>query len=154
MIEQDHSFLPLYKTHRNNSIHIIHDATKIDYNKLFTFYNVPLEIDYLQVDLEVDNGSTIVTLLKLDQEIFDKYKFATITFEHDIYHSNFRETRKVSREIFKKRGYFCVFEDIFNLGGIGPCPYEDWYVHPDLVDMEYVIKLKEYNEKFEILYKS
>lgn len=96
----------------------------------------------MQIDLEVDNGSTIQTLQKLDNEIFDTYKFATVTFEHDIYNKNFDNTRLKSREIFKKRGYVCVFEDINN----GGFPYEDWYVNPELVDMNYVNQLIENNK--------
>jgi hypothetical protein len=142
MVEYDSNFLSLYKIHRPNSIHIINDATKIDYKNIFEENNIPFLCDYLQIDLEVDNGSTIKTLEKLDSEFFDIYKFATVTFEHDIYHSNFDNTRIKSREIFKKRGYICVFEDINDSGN----PYEDWYVHPDLVDMNYVNELIEINK--------
>jgi len=145
MVEYDSNFLPLYKEHRDNSIHIINDATKIDYKNVFEKNNMPLSFDYLQIDLEVSNGSTIKTLQKLDNEIFDTYKFATVTFEHDIYHTNFANTRLESRNIFKKRGYVCVFEDI-NCKSI-EYPYEDWYVHPDLVDMNYVNNLIEINNK-------
>ena len=49
-----------------------------------------------------------------------------------------------SREIFEKRGYICVFKDINNKG---VNPYEDWYVHPDLVDMNYIKILKDNNNK-------
>jgi hypothetical protein len=104
---------------------------------------MPLSFDYLQIDLEAINGSTINTLKKLDNEIFDTYKFATVTFEHDIYHTNFDNTRLQSRDIFNKRGYVRVFEDINDNGN----PYEDWYVHPDLVDMTYVNNLMEINKK-------
>ena len=143
MIEYNDSFLQLYKQLRPNSIHVINDATNIDYKNLFEINNVPSIIDYLQIDLEVSNGSTLSTLQKLDNEIFDTYKFATITFEHDIYNSNFNNTRLESRDIFSKRGYLCVFEDVNNQGN----PYEDWYVHPDLVDLNYVNKLIENNKK-------
>ena len=142
MVEYDSNFLPLYKEHRPNSIHIINNATTLDYKNVFETNNVPFFSDYLQIDLEANNGSTINTLQKLDKEIFDRYKFATVTFEHDIYHTNFDNTRLKSRDIFKKRGYLCVFEDISNDGN----PYEDWYVHPDLVDMNYVNNLIEINK--------
>jgi hypothetical protein len=144
MIEYDSSFLELYKIHRPNSIHVINDATKVDYKNIFLQHNMPVSFDYLQIDLEANNGSTIKTLEKLDNEIFDTYKFATVTFEHDIYHTNFDNTRLKSRDIFSKRGYVCVFEDINNQG---KNPYEDWYVHPDLVDMNYVNNLIEMNKK-------
>jgi hypothetical protein len=145
MVEYEQSYLDLYKVHRPNSLHIINDATQVDYKNIFIANNVPLSVDYLQIDLEVNNGSTLKTLQKLDNEIFDTYKFATVTFEHDIYHTNFDNTRLKSRDIFKKRGYFCVFEDVNNQG---INPYEDWYVHPDLVDMNYVNTLIDNNKKY------
>lgn len=144
MVEYQPEYLLMYKEHRPNSIHIINDARTVDYKNVFEINNMPLSLDYLQIDLEANNGSTIQTLQKLDNEIFDTYKFATVTFEHDIYHTNFDDTRLKSREIFKKRGYVCVFEDINNQG---ICPYEDWYVHPDLVDMNYVNILIDNNKK-------
>jgi hypothetical protein len=142
MVEYNASFLPLYKTHRPNSIHVINDATNVNYMELFQENNVPLNVDYLQIDLEANNGSTIRTLQALDTQVMDTYRFATVTFEHDIYHTNFENTRLASRDIFKRRGYVCVFEDIHHLGN----PYEDWYVHPDLVDMSYVNYLIEINK--------
>ncbi len=151
MIEYNSAFLELYKNERTNSIHVINDATLIDYKQLFENNNVPLNIDYLQIDLEANNGSTIKTLEKLNNEVFDKYKFATITFEHDIYHTNFENTRLKSRDIFHNRGYYCVFQDINNKG---INPYEDWYVHPDLVDMNYIYYLQERNIKNYTFYNS
>ena len=139
MIEYDSSFLDLYKEHRPNSIHIINDATKIDYNNILKINNMPINIDYLQIDLEVNNRSTLTTLEILDNDIFDKYKFATITFEHDIYTGNYFDTREKSRQIFNKRGYICVFQDVCDHNT--SIVFEDWYVHPDLVNMEYINKL-------------
>ena len=144
MVEYESKFLSLYKQHRPNSIHVINDATKVDYKNVLEKNNMPLTFDYLQIDLEVINGSTLKTLQKLDNEIFDTYKFATVTFEHDIYATNFANTRLESRNIFTKRGYICVFEDINDKG----FPYEDWYVHPDLVDMNYVNNLIENNKTY------
>jgi hypothetical protein len=62
-----------------------------------------------------------------------------VRFEHItiIYNCNKYNTREISRNIFKKRGYYRVFSDINNKG---ENPFEDWYVHPDLVDMDHVKK--------------
>jgi hypothetical protein len=136
MVEYDTRYLPLYKQYRPNSIHILQDATTIDYKTVFEENKVPIDVDYLQIDLEADNGSTIQTLEKLDREIFDKHRFATVTFEHDVCYGDFYNTRQRSREIFNKRGYVSVFKDIHNKEP--KYVYEDWYVHPDLVDMSYV----------------
>tara|TARA_B100001996_G_scaffold377730_1_gene360797 strand:- start:1320 stop:1979 length:660 start_codon:yes stop_codon:yes gene_type:complete len=143
MVEYDNKWLNDYKKFRPNSIHIINDATKIDYKKLFEINNVPMNLDYLQIDLWVKNGSTLNTLKKLNSEVMDKHKFATITFEHDIYDTNYLNTRLVSRKIFEDRGYVRVFSDINN----GGYPYEDWYIHPDLVDNELVNTLIKKNEQ-------
>ena len=83
MIEYSNKLLNEYKILRQNSIHIINDATKINYHDLFKKNNVPVNIDYLQIDLEPTNGSTLKTLEKINNEVMDNYKFAIITFEHD-----------------------------------------------------------------------
>jgi hypothetical protein len=143
MIEYDNKFKDLYNIHRPNSIHVFNDATKINYKNLFIQNNVPKNIDYLQIDIEADNGSTIETLIQLDNQIFDNYKFSTVTFEHDYKYNNkseiVKQTRLKSREIFSKRGYICVFPDIHNISPFNV--FEDWYVHPDLVNMDYIDNL-------------
>ena len=123
MIEYDKRFENLYKVHRPNSIHVINDATKVDYKLLLE--NFPKNIDYLQIDLEVDNRSTLDTLELLDRTVLDDYTFSVVTFEHDIYRGDYFNTRNVSREIFSKHGYILLFPDVKNSGN----PYEDWYVH-------------------------
>ena len=143
MVEYENKWLNDYIKFRPNSIHIINDATKIDYKNLFEINNVPLNLDYLQIDLEPKNGSTLNTLKKLNSEVMDKHKFATITFEHDIYYTNYLNTRLASRKIFEDRGYVIVFSDVNNRG---VNPYEDWWVHPELVDIEYVNLIKEKNK--------
>ena len=145
MVEYEKHYLQLYKEQRPNSIHMIDDARNINYLKLFKDNNMPTNLDYLQIDLEANNGSTLQTLQKLDYELFDTYKFATVTFEHDFYHTNYMNTRAESRKIFANRGYVCVFEDIDN--NDPNAVYEDWYVHPSLVDMSYVTELQLKNAK-------
>ena len=140
MIDMTQDCLAGWKKHRQNSVHIIDDATKIDYEQLFATNNVPENVDYLQIDLDVENRSTLDVLEKFDSTIFNKHKFATITFEHDIYRGNYYNTRNKSRQIFKNRGYELVFPDVSCqfLGRL--CVFEDWWVHPDLVDMEFINK--------------
>ena len=152
MVEYDSKWLQSYKDTRPNSIHVIDDATKIDYKTLFVNNKVPHNIDYLQIDLDVCNRSTSDTLELFNNTIFDNYKFATVTFEHDIYSGDHFNTRQTSRNIFFKRGYILVFPDVKN----GSNAFEDWYVHPDLVDMNYINKVKtneslEFNQIMSIL---
>jgi hypothetical protein len=138
MVEYDDSFENSYKITRPNSYHVIKDATQVDYIHLFKKYNIPNDLDYLQIDLEVVNSSTIDTLKLLNNTIFTSYKFAVVTFEHDIYRGDFFNTREESRKIFNNNGYILVFGDVKNFGN----SFEDWYVHPSLVDMDYINKIK------------
>ena len=138
MVECDNKYLPYYKIKRPNSIHIIDDATKINYLDIFIKNNFPKNIDYLQIDLEVSNKSTLNTLENLSRNCFQEYKFATVTFEHDIYTGDHFNTRATSREIFNNFGYVLVFQDVRNV----TTKFEDWYVHPDLVNMNYIDKIK------------
>jgi hypothetical protein len=171
IVELDTRFKISYLTKRPNSHHVFQDATTVDYVSLLKKLDYPNTIDYLQIDLEPGNGSTLKSLKNLDKNVFDTYKFATITFEHDIYmaYSNnqmFKQTRDESRTIFQNRGYVRVFSDVNNDGWLendehrerlisgktvtagnysGKNPFEDWYVHPDLVDMNYVNSILEKN---------
>lgn len=137
MVEYNPMYKPLYELKRPNSKHIIQDATTINYPDHLSSF--PKDIDYLQIDLEVENRSTLTTLEVLDKTVFDTYRFATVTFEHDIYRGDFFDTRERSREIFQKRGYVLVFPDVANEAAV----FENWYVHPDLVDMNHILPFKQ-----------
>lgn len=111
------------------------DATEIDYEELFQ--EVGLEnkdFDYLQVDCE-PASTTFAALKKIPH---DKYRFAVITYEHDCYAEG-DAVRDESREFLSGLGYVLVGSNIsvdeFH-------PYEDWWVHPELVDMERVEKIR------------
>ena len=134
LVDYDTSFEELYKIHRKNSIYAINDATKIDYVSLLSSF--PKNMDYLQIDLDVNNCSTLNTLNLLNNTVFNEYRFATITFEHDIYTGNYFDTREISRKILKDRGYFLLFADVNVFWEGSHKPFEDWYVHPDLVKPE------------------
>jgi len=137
MVEYEDQWEPLYKSQRK-SHYVIQDARTVDYAGLFKKYNFPKSMDYLQVDLEVSNGSTIETLEVLDKTLFPDYKFSVVTFEHDIYSGDHYNTRVKSREIFERNGYVRVFGDVQNGGNA----YEDWYVYPSQVDMNYINTIK------------
>lgn len=152
MIEYDESYKNLYETHRQNSIHIFQDARTIEYYNILKKNNFSNKIDYLQIDLEVSNKSTIDTLELLNNSVFDEYKFSIITFEHDIYTGNHFNTRERSRDILNKKGYILVFPDVKNEGN----KFEDWYVHPDNVDINDINKILtneslEYSEVIKII---
>jgi hypothetical protein len=142
LVENDKSYEQSYKSDRPNCLYIIDDAQKINYRDILDNNNYPTEIDYLQIDLDVNNRSTLNTLELLNTTVFDKYKFATITFEHDIYTGNYFNTQDISRQIFKERGYILVFPDVSIFWGNKYCKFEDWYVHKDLVSPDIINKIK------------
>ena len=142
LVEYDKSFEGLYNSERPNSIYLIQDATQVDYKLTLDENKFPKNIDYLQVDLDVNNKSTIDTIVLLDNTLFEHYKFATVTIEHDIYTGNFFNTQSISREILNKRGYILVFPNVSVFWCGEYKPFEDWYVHPDLVNMDYVNSIK------------
>ena len=158
LVEYDTTFEESYKKSRPNSQYIINDARNINYRE-FLDSDFPLNIDYLQIDLDVNNRSTLDVLNIFDSTVFEKYKFATITFEHDIYTGDWFDTRNISRQIFKKNGYVLVFPDVKVYFENDYKPFEDWYVHPDLVDMNFINKIKTEDSLFhedirEIIFKN
>lgn len=151
MVEYVDTWVQRYKIFRQKSTYFIGDAQTLDYNKILKDLDAPKDIDYLQVDLDEENGSTLNTLKKLQDNVFQHYRFATVTFEHDIYRSNVYNTRMKSREIFSESGYVPVFLDVHIIGpdeNRRPTQkvFEDWYVNPQLVDMDYIYNLQLINE--------
>ncbi len=142
MVEYDRQYAPSYPIYRPNSIHIIGDAQTVDYKSILDTNSFPTNIDYLQIDLDVDNRSTLNVLELFNQTVFPYYKFATVTFEHDIYRGDYFNTREASRQIFANNGYVRVFPDVsLYIDGVC-CQFEDWYVHPDLVSSDIINKIK------------
>lgn len=142
MVEYDSSFETSYKIYRPNSIHIIGDAQIVDYKSILDTNSFPTNIDYLQIDLDVDNKSTLNVLELFNQTVLPYYKFATITFEHDIYRGDYFNTREISRQIFSDNGYVLLFPDVSLHWEGRDCQFEDWYVHPDLVSTDIINKIK------------
>ncbi len=138
MVEYNKSYLESYQMHRPNSHYVMSDATSIDYKQELQTFSMPNQIDYLQIDLEVSNNSTLQTLQAIESQLMDQYTFAVVTFEHDWYTGDHFHTKEKSRAIFKRNGYILVFPDVMNGGN----PFEDWYVHPQLVDMNYINTIK------------
>ena len=134
-IDLDEKFVEQHNNERNH-ICLRRDATNTDYDKLLTAMDMPTEIDYLQVDCDPPENS-FKALLNIP---FEKYKFAVITFEHDHYADPDSKIRTKSRKYLQSHGYELV------AGNIAPDDwreYEDWYVHPDLVDSKKIEKMKQ-----------
>jgi len=138
-VEYDKSYAENFRQNRT-SILINEDATQINYSNLLKTNNFPTNIDYLQLDCEPAE-ITYNTLLKIP---FDEYKFAVITYEHDYYTDTSKTYREKSREFLLSKGYELI---INNVAPDKLCSFEDWWVHPHLVDKKIINKVKFINDK-------
>ena len=120
-------FVQDFHSARKNPI-VQGDATKFDYLNEMKMLDFPYDIGYLQIDIDPSHQS----LLALFQIPFSRFRFAVITFEHDLYRSNYR-IAKISRQKLRAEGYHLVVKNV--LAGKGK-PFEDWWVHPDLVSSD------------------
>jgi len=120
---------PFYPGRKRKNKCILKDARTIDYEKFLTGLNFSNTIDYLQIDCDPP-GVTYQTLLTIP---FEKYKFAVITYEHDRYMS-VDDYQSKARKYLESYGYICV---VNNIAPDSWRKYEDWYIHPDLVDKRY-----------------
>jgi FkbM family methyltransferase len=138
-IELDESFAKEYTKERPKTKVLNQNALDINYEKLLKENFQKTTIDYLQLDIEPARN-TYECMLKIP---FDKYKFAVITYEHDYYIDVTRSYRQKSRDFLKSKGYVLVVNDI---SPDGISSFEDWWVHPDLVDEKIISIMKDKNE--------
>lgn len=132
-IEIDAKYIPMHVASRKNKV-LCCDATKVNYDVILSEIAVDGVVDYLQLDCEPAK-STFEALLAIP---FDKYKFAVITYEHDYYVDITRTYRTKSRNYLKSLGYVLVANDI---SADGISNFEDWWVHPELVDATILEKM-------------
>jgi len=138
-LEYDENMAQTYKKHRKNPVLCV-DALIIDYEKLLQkYFPNQNNIDYLQLDIDPPKN-TYEVLLSIP---FDKYKFAVITYEHDYYIDLSKSYRDKSREYLSSLGYELI---VPNVSPNENSPFEDWWIHPDLVDKETITKILKYTE--------
>jgi len=119
-------FVAEHQKNRTNSC-LLKDATLIDYEKFLQGQSFPRDIDYLQLDCDPPD----VTHKILLSMPFESRRFAVISYEHDYYADETQSYREKSRNYLRSFGYVLVASDI------APDEwrnYEDWWVHPELVD--------------------
>jgi len=134
-LEYDEKFIGNYRNSRKNPI--LHtDALKINYRQLLSEHFDKKEIDYLQLDIEPARN-TFEVLLAIP---FEEYKFAVITYEHDYYVDVTKSYRDKSRKYLKLMGYELIVNDV---SPDGISNFEDWWVHPDLVDPQIIQMMKD-----------
>ena len=123
----------MYNEHRKAPV-ALGDATTADFDQLFEEVNLGPVFDYLQVDCEPARV-TFDAMLKVN---LDKYKFATITFEHDSYNDG-PQVRDESRQYLEDRGYELIVD---NISVDDSHPFEDWWAHPELVSADAIKAMK------------
>lgn len=119
---------------------VCRDATTIDYSRFLTGIGAPADIDYLQLDCEPP-ATTYKILTSIPFEI---YRFAVITFEHDYYVDASRRYRDLSRKFLKSMGYELV---VNNVSPDDKSSFEDWWVHPALVDSKILKSMYNVDDK-------
>lgn len=136
-IEYKQQFVDEYTKTRKNPV-LLADATKVNYKKLLKTIAKDNVVDYLQLDCE-PSKTTFEILLMMP---FDQFKFAVITYEHDHYVDITRGYRYKSRKYLEAMGYELVVSDV---SPDGISTFEDWWVHPELVDRKIIELMKDTN---------
>lgn len=125
-IEYDAMYIDDYRNHRTNPV--LHaDALQVDYDEILSKIAVNGVVDYLQLDCDPPD----VTYAIMEKIPFDKYRFAIITYEHDHYIDMSKTYREKSRKFLESKGYKLL---VPNVSPDDITPFEDWWVHPDLID--------------------
>lgn len=121
-----------FSQHRSNPAYL-QDAMTADYASYFSQagWNDTKVIDYASVDCEPPEN----TLRALQQLMASGYRFKVITFEHDTYQAK-QPIKEMSRQLLTQLGYELVVGGL--MGSSTFHDYEDWWVHPDLVDMQHI----------------
>ena len=128
------SLVDLYNFRRRNRS-IATDATSFDFRQLFQELQLPNIMEYLQLDIEPANN----TFMALKRVPLNEYRFAVITFEHDLYSNpNNIDIQRKAYDLLSSYGYVRVVKNVCSNGK----PYEDWYVHPQLVDSSFIEEWK------------
>ena len=124
-LDLNEHFVTEFMNSRKNEV-VCHDATNFDYLGELVKRNFPKDVGYLQIDID----PSFQSLIALFEIPFQEYKFATITFEHDLYRTN-RNIAKIARLKLRNEGYKLVVKNVRTNNNK---PFEDWWVHPELVD--------------------
>ena len=116
--------------HNNDRGHtcLLKDATTVNYNSFLKGLGFENDIDYLQIDCDPPEVSYKV-LLSIP---FDTHRFGVITFEHDQYADPNGGYREKARKYLESYGY-----ELFaaNISPDENRPYEDWFVHPNIINI-------------------
>lgn len=129
-LDVDQNFVDAHKKSRKNEC-LLKDASTVNYESFLKGLDFPNDIDYLQIDCDPPE-MTYKILLTIP---FETHRFAVITYEHDAYCDETKSFQEKSRKYLESYGYLMV---VNNIAPDDFRSYEDWWVHPDLVDMDLV----------------
>jgi len=132
-LDIDENFVAAHNNERKHNC-LLKDALKVNYERLLMGLDMPEDIDYLQLDCDPPEV-TYKILLNIP---FETHRFAVITYEHDYYCDDTKSFRDKSRKYLESFGYKLVVD---NISPNENKPYEDWWVHPDLVDESILEKM-------------
>ena len=102
---------------------VLNDALTINYSTLFKESNLPINVDYLSMDLEPPDLS-LECLFKIP---FDEYQFNIITFEVDNNREGDENRINKSREFLTSKGYTLI--------GSLCSGQDDVYLHNSLIGL-------------------
>lgn len=135
-VDIDLRFVQEHNRNRKNQAEVV-DATKANYIDVLHRAGIyDTDIDYATVDCEPASN----TFLALKKMPFDTHRFGVITYEHDAYAGQ-PQYRTLSREFLRSRGYMLLVPNV-SFRGNANTVYEDWWVHPELISQEAILKFK------------
>lgn len=117
---------------------VVGDFFREDWKERCASIAVDHRIDYLSLDLEPPH----MTLLALCDLPLSQFRFSVITIEHDAYRCS-DSIRTAMRAILLDHGYVRVASDVEVEG----MPFEDWWVDPQVVDVEHSTRVAYYIRK-------
>ena len=132
-LDIDENFVNAHNNERKHTC-VLKDALKVNYERFLNGLDMPTDIDYLQLDCDPPE----VTYKILLNMPFETHRFAVITYEHDYYCDETKSFRDKSRKYLESFGYKLVVD---NISPNENKPYEDWWVHPELVDESILEKM-------------
>ena len=130
-IDNQEFLIPLWKKDRPESSFICQDAFNIDYNVLFKKYNLPNQIDFLQVDVDHEDQSVL-----LDSLFLTGHRFSLIMYETDMFLGPAEKNK--AEKILVRNNYKKLIENIvckdFSMDQM--VPFEDWWIDADYIDAD------------------
>jgi hypothetical protein len=127
-IELSPEYVDDYRAGRSNPC-VLADAITFDYKKYFQENNFPMQIDYLQLDIDPPQ----FTLAALKALPLETYRFSTITYEHDYYNKPEHYLIKMeAQDILRSYGYSLVADNVLSPWNN---PFEDWWIDPAAVSI-------------------